>query len=186
MREGSDPCHLCFSSQRGARGQLAAVLSVLFLSVYAAAHHIGWEGAIRDDGMVGVIGILIGFVLVVAYCYAGGIRVWIWTDAAQSCVMIVGSVLLCWVALGEVGGFDGLHAGLDSNANLTHIFPSDLMLGVTPCSLRSFWGGWEWLAATSSIESDDAWNRGGQETGHDLVLRLADSIHPIDAHHRTG
>ena len=28
-----------------------------------------------------VIGILIGFVLVVAYCYAGGIRASIWTDA---------------------------------------------------------------------------------------------------------
>ena len=38
-----------------------------------------------------VIGILIGFVLVVAYCYAGGIRASIWTDAAQSSVMIIGS-----------------------------------------------------------------------------------------------
>ena len=42
-------------------------------------------------------GILIGFVLVVAYCYAGGIRASIWTDAAQSSVMIVGSTILCVV-----------------------------------------------------------------------------------------
>ena len=43
---------------------------------------LGWSEA---------VGILIGFVLVVAYCYAGGIRASIWTDAAQSSVMIVGS-----------------------------------------------------------------------------------------------
>ena len=49
-----------------------------------------------------VLGILIGFVLVVAYCYAGGIRASIWTDAAQSCVMIIGTVMLCWVALGQI------------------------------------------------------------------------------------
>ena len=30
-----------------------------------------------------VIGILIGFVLVVAYCYAGGIRASIWTDVSS-------------------------------------------------------------------------------------------------------
>lgn len=123
--------------------KLAAVLSVLFLSVYAAAQLTsGGKALFAMMGWSESIGILIGFVLVVAYCYAGGIRASIWTDAAQSCVMIVGSVLLCWVALGEVGGFDGLHAGLDSqNANLTHIFPSDLMLGVTLWVFAFFLGG---------------------------------------------
>ena len=89
-----------------------------------------------------VIGILIGFVLVVAYCYAGGIRASIWTDAAQSCVMIVGSVLLCWVAMGEVGGFNGLHDGLNSqNENLTDMFPPNLKLGVTLWVFAFFLGG---------------------------------------------
>ena len=89
-----------------------------------------------------LIGILIGFILVVAYCYAGGIRASIWTDAAQSCVMIVGSVLLCWVAMGEVGGFNGLHDGLNSqNENLTNMFPPDLKLGVTLWVFAFFLGG---------------------------------------------
>ena len=89
-----------------------------------------------------LIGILIGFILVVAYCYAGGIRASIWTDAAQSCVMIVGSVLLCWVAMGEVGGFNGLHDGLNSqNENLTNLFPPDLKLGVTLWVFAFFLGG---------------------------------------------
>ena len=89
-----------------------------------------------------VIGILIGFVLVVAYCYAGGIRASIWTDAAQSSVMIIGSSLLCYVALGEVGGFSGLHDGLEGqNANLTSIVPADLNFGVSLWIFAFFLGG---------------------------------------------
>ena len=123
--------------------KLAAALSVLFLSVYAAAQLTsGGKALFAMMGWSELIGILIGFVLVVAYCYAGGIRASIWTDAAQSCVMIVGSVLLCWVAMGEVGGFNGLHDGLDSqNENLTDMFPPDLKLGVTLWVFAFFLGG---------------------------------------------
>ena len=123
--------------------KLAAALSVLFLSVYAAAQLTsGGKALFAMMGWSELIGILIGFVLVVAYCYAGGIRASIWTDAAQSCVMIVGSVLLCWVAIGEVGGFNGLHDGLNSqNENLTDMFPPDLKLGVTLWVFAFFLGG---------------------------------------------
>ena len=123
--------------------KLAAALSVLFLSVYAAAQLTsGGKALFAMMGWSELIGILIGFVLVVAYCYAGGIRASIWTDAAQSCVMIVGSVLLCWVAMGEVGGFNGLHDGLNSqNENLTNMFPPDLKLGVTLWVFAFFLGG---------------------------------------------
>ena len=123
--------------------KLAAALSVLFLSVYAAAQLTsGGKALFAMMGWSELIGILIGFVLVVAYCYAGGIRASIWTDAAQSCVMIVGSVLLCWVAMGEVGGFNGLHDGLNSqNENLTDMSPPDLKLGVTLWVFAFFLGG---------------------------------------------
>tara|TARA_B100000900_G_scaffold216866_1_gene183623 strand:- start:33421 stop:35580 length:2160 start_codon:yes stop_codon:yes gene_type:complete len=123
--------------------KLAAALSVLFLSVYAAAQLTsGGKALFAMMGWPELVGILIGFVLVVAYCYAGGIRASIWTDAAQSCVMIVGSVLLCWVAMGEVGGFNGLHDGLNSqNDNLTDMFPPDLKLGVTLWVFAFFLGG---------------------------------------------
>ena len=60
--------------------KLAAVLSVLFLAVYAAAQLTsGGKALYVMLGWSEVIGILIGFVLVVAYCYAGGIRASIWT-----------------------------------------------------------------------------------------------------------
>ena len=89
-----------------------------------------------------MVGILIGFVLVVAYCYAGGIRASIWTDAVQSCVMIVGSGILCWIAIGEVGGFSGLHSGLEAQSPaLTNLMPPDLRFGVSMWALAFFLGG---------------------------------------------
>ena len=111
--------------------KLAAVLTVFFLSIYAAAQLTsGGKALLVMMGWPELVGILIGFVLVVAYCYAGGIRASIWTDAAQSCVMIVGSLILCWIALGEVGGFSGMNSGLESqDTALTNIMPPDLMFG---------------------------------------------------------
>jgi len=132
------------SSKTGApEAKIAAALSVFFLSIYAAAQLTA--GGVALKSMLGwseITGILIGFVLVVAYCYAGGIRASIWTDAAQSCVMIVGSTILCVVALGEVGGLSGLHNTLaDINPNMVNVFPSGLKFGVTLWIAAFFLGG---------------------------------------------
>jgi len=123
--------------------KLAAVLSVLFLSIYAAAQLTsGGKALLVMMGWPELIGILIGFVLVVAYCYAGGIRASIWTDAVQSCVMIVGSLILCWIALGNVGGFSGLNSGLESqDPALTNIMPPDLIFGLSMWAFAFFLGG---------------------------------------------
>ena len=123
--------------------KLAAVLSVMFLAVYAAAQLTsGGKALFVMMGWSEVVGILIGFVLVVAYCYAGGIRASIWTDAAQSCVMIVGSTILCYVALDAVGGFSNLGNALESeDPNLTKIFPSGLLFGVSLWIAAFFLGG---------------------------------------------
>ena len=123
--------------------KLAAVLSVFFLSIYAAAQlTAGGKALFVMLGWPELVGILIGFVLVVAYCYAGGIRASIWTDAAQSCVMIIGSVILCWVALGNVGGFSGMHSDLESQSTtLVNFLPTDISLGISLYLLAFFLGG---------------------------------------------
>ena len=123
--------------------KLAAILSVVFLSVYAAAQLTsGGKALFAMMGWDPVLGILIGFVLVVAYCYAGGIRASIWTDAAQSCVMIIGTIMLCWVALGQVGGFGGLHTKLATeNPMLTGLVPPNLAMGVSLWVFAFFLGG---------------------------------------------
>ena len=123
--------------------KLAAILSVLFLSIYAAAQLTsGGKALFVMMGWPEVVGILIGFVLVVAYCYAGGIRASIWTDAAQSCVMLVGSTILCWISLQEVGGFSGLKDGLNQqDTALTNFLPPNLMFGLTLWTAAFFLGG---------------------------------------------
>ena len=112
--------------------KLAAILSILFLSVYAAAQLTsGGKALYVMLGWSEAIGILIGFVLVVAYCYAGGIRASIWTDAVQSCVMLVGSTILCWIALQEVGGFSGMTSSLEAqDPVLVRFLPPDLKFEV--------------------------------------------------------
>ena len=137
------------SSKSGApEAKLAAVLSVFFLAIYAAAQLTA--GGVALKSMLNwseIIGILIGFVLVVAYCYAGGIRASIWTDAAQSTVMIVGSTILCVVALSKVGGLSGLHDRLafisaeNPGVDLVDIYPSGLTFGATLWIAAFFLGG---------------------------------------------
>ena len=132
------------SSETGSpEAKLAAVLSVFFLAIYAAAQLTA--GGVALKSMLGwseITGILIGFVLVVAYCYAGGIRASIWTDAAQSAVMIVGSTILCLVALGKVGGISGLHNSLAAiDPNMVNIFPYGLKFGATLWVAAFFLGG---------------------------------------------
>ena len=123
--------------------KLAAALSVLFLSIYAAAQLTsGGKALFVMMGWPEMVGILIGFVLVVAYCYAGGIRASIWTDAAQSCVMVIGSTILCWIAIDTVGGFSGLHAGLEAQSpTLTNLYPPDLKFGISMWAFAFFLGG---------------------------------------------
>ena len=132
------------SSKIGApEAKLAAVLSVFFLAFYAAAQLTA--GGVALNSMLKwpeTIGILIGFVLVVAYCYAGGIRASIWTDAAQSTVMIIGSTILCLVAIGKVGGLGGLHDKLNViDSDLVNIYPSGLAFGATLWVVAFFLGG---------------------------------------------
>ena len=123
--------------------KMAAICSVAFLLIYAGAQlSSGGKALFAMLGWAEYIGIIIGFVLVVAYCYAGGIRASIWTDAAQSCVMIVGSTLLCYVALTEVGWFSGLHNSLNNiDPALTSITPPDLKFGFSMWVFAFFLGG---------------------------------------------
>lgn len=123
--------------------KFAALASVSFLLIYAAAQlSSGGKALFAMLEWHEAIGIIIGFVLVVAYCYAGGIRASIWTDAAQSFVMIIGSTMLCLVALNQVGGFGSMHSTLKTiDPSLISIFPSDLKFGVTLWIFAFFLGG---------------------------------------------
>lgn len=109
----------------------AAVLTVLYLSTYAAAQLKAGSLALESIfGMPPYLGAVVGAAIVVVYCYAGGIRASIWTDAAQSLVMIASMVALAIVAWVHVGGVAALHARLAAiGPELVWVVPGDLRFG---------------------------------------------------------
>lgn len=94
---------------------VAGAITIIFLGIYAAAQlnagskalHVlfGWDYS---------LGAIIGAGIVLLYCFAGGVRASIWTDAAQSMVMMAAMALLAYVAVQHIGGIaafvDALYA----------------------------------------------------------------------------
>jgi Na+/proline symporter len=86
---------------------VAGIVTLVFLSIYAAAQFAASGKALLGTFDLPVwIGTLVGAVLVLGYCFAGGIRATIWSNAAQSIVMIVVMALLVVYGLSHVGGWD--------------------------------------------------------------------------------
>ncbi len=114
---------------RPAAQRLAALIALLFLTAYATAQLVAgskalfvilewpiWSGAV------------LGAVMVAAYCMAGGIRASIWTDAAQSFVMIFAMALLLFVAVDSLGGPASAWQQMGQIPGFLDLFPSDLPL----------------------------------------------------------
>jgi sodium/proline symporter len=110
---------------------LAAGLTVFYLAMYAAAQLKAGSTALQSIfGMPASTGAILGAVVVVIYCYAGGIRASIWTDGAQSLVMFVSMALLTAVAAARVGGPPELMAALaEIDPALAQPLPQKLPLG---------------------------------------------------------
>jgi sodium/proline symporter len=102
---------------------LAALFSIVFLATYAAAQIAAGGKAL--EGMLDIpmaIGMSMVAVVVIAYSIAGGMRASIWTDAAQSLLMIVSIVVLLVAAVAHLGGTQAVfqQAGaIDGFMNLT-------------------------------------------------------------------
>lgn len=110
---------------------VGGIVTLLFLGAYAAAQLTAGSKALHVlfdwDYSVGAI---VGCVMVVAYCFAGGIRASIWTDAAQSVVMLAAMAVLVAAAIFSVGGLSSFTDAL-YNASPTYMnwFPPDMALG---------------------------------------------------------
>lgn len=122
--ETGEPSYIGVLNHWGGKGSLAwqryaALLTILLLTAYASAQLVAGSKALHVllDWPTWA-GAVVGSLIVVVYCMAGGIRASIWTDAAQSFVMIfaMGALLVvatqalggpsgAWQAMGEVEGF---------------------------------------------------------------------------------
>ncbi len=99
--------------------RIAGLATVFFLTIYAAAQlKAGSKAAevILDWDLS--TGIVVGAVIVLAYSAAGGIRASIWTDAAQSFVMIIGMALLMFGGIHFLGGIDATLDLLNQKTNI--------------------------------------------------------------------
>ena len=106
---------------------LLGLISLVALLLYAAA-----QLAAGSKAMLVLLdldystGILIGALIVLLYCFAGGIRASIWTDAAQIVVMFLAMMILAIVSLNAMGGFTGLYTKLEAiDPQLVTILPID-------------------------------------------------------------
>jgi len=109
----------------------AGLIVLVFLGTYAAAQLIAGSKALHVlFGWNINIGAILGAGIVVAYCFAGGIRASIWTDVAQSAVMVVAMNLLLFVGLFEAGGPSALWSRLIAiDPQLVSFVPDSLPFG---------------------------------------------------------
>lgn len=110
---------------------LVGIITVIFLGIYASAQlKAGGKALNVLFGQDNSIGILLGTIIVIVYCFAGGIRASIWTDAVQSIVMIFAMAVLFCFAISELGGitafFEKAH---NISPTFMNWFPNDLNLG---------------------------------------------------------
>ena len=84
----------------------SGLIILIFLSTYAAAQlNAGSKSMHILFGLDYRLGAIIGGIIVLLYCFSGGIRASIWTDAAQSLVMVIAMFLMVFFGIKELGGF---------------------------------------------------------------------------------
>lgn len=109
--------------------RVIGLLSLVFLLTYASAQLVAGSKALHvlfDWPLWS--GAVMGAVLVAAYCFSGGIRASIWTDAAQSVVMILAMFVMLWVATQSLGGIDATLSQMHQVDGFMDWYPRDLAL----------------------------------------------------------
>lgn len=129
--------------------RLIGTIALLFLLTYAAAQLVAGGKALHVLlGWPLWSGAVAGAVLVCVYCVAGGIRASIWTDAAQSIVMILAMAVLLVVALMNLGGVSLAIEQMNAIEGYMDWLPKDLVV-------PGFMGGAlfivSWLVAGLSV-----------------------------------
>jgi sodium/proline symporter len=139
--------HFLATDERGLASRgiavAAGVLTFLFLGGYAAAQLRAGSAALSGlFGWAPWIGVVLGAAIVVIYCFAGGLRASIWTDAAQAIVMLLALAALLACAVAQVGGPAALADGLAAqDPALVDWLPSGLAFGFAIYLLGFVFGG---------------------------------------------
>ena len=117
------------------------LLTLVFLATYAAAQfNAGGKALDVLFGWPTLAGALLGAGIVLAYCFTGGLRASIWTDAAQSILMMGAMWLLLITAVSTSGGPAAFFAELDAVSPTYLDFGSERFGGTGAMLLFGF--GW--------------------------------------------
>ncbi|WIO74911.1 sodium/proline symporter [Porticoccaceae bacterium LTM1] len=129
--------------------RIIGLISLVFLLAYASAQLVAGSKALHVllDWPIWA-GAVLGAVLVTLYCFAGGIRASIWTDAAQSVVMILAMGTLLVVAVQTLGGTSATIAHMADVDGFLDLFPKDLAFPGLAGGLLFAFG---WLFAGFSV-----------------------------------
>ncbi|MBE9128405.1 MULTISPECIES: sodium/proline symporter [unclassified Coleofasciculus] len=113
---------------------ISALITIAFLGSYAAAQLVaGGKALYAVFDWNYSFGVIAGAIVVVIYCFSGGIRASIWTDAVQAIIMIGSLLLLLVVAIANCGGLVGFWTQLKAiDPALVSLSPPDLQFGLLP------------------------------------------------------
>ena len=101
-----------------------ALITLVFLLTYAAAQFNAGSKALHVlFGWEYYVGSIVGAGVILTYCFTGGLRASIWTDAGQSVLMMFAMALLLVSAIIANGGISPFHDALNN------VSPSFLDLG---------------------------------------------------------
>lgn len=95
---------------------IAYVLTKIAVGIFAGG--IVFSVLLPDLSFMGMDSFWIGSILVIVftgiYTIIGGLRAVAYTEALQTFVLVIGSALVTWFGLRELGGWEGLRSSLDS------------------------------------------------------------------------
>ncbi len=129
--------------------KLGGIISLIFLMAYAGAQLVAGSKALMVlfDWPYWA-GAVMGAVMVALYCFAGGIRASIWTDAAQSVVMILAMLVLLVMGVLSLGGVSAVISQMSAIDGFMDLYPQDL---VVPGVLGGLLFALSWLFAGMSV-----------------------------------
>ena len=122
----------------------AGLITMIFLAIYAAGQLKAGSTALHAlFGWDMSVGVLIGTAIVILYSFAGGIRADIWTDAAQSFIMILAMVMILVAGYLDIGGWQPLMGNLKAqDPALVNWFPENPAFGIIPYILGFMFAGY--------------------------------------------
>ncbi len=118
---------------------VSGLIILVFLSLYASAQLVAGSKALHVIfGWDYSFGIVLAAMIILIYCFSGGIRASIWTDSVQSVVMFLSMITVATVCLSNIGGPIALMTRLrEIDPVLVDFFPNQFEFGIL-----GFFIGW--------------------------------------------